>query len=263
MENNVQMFNNEEFGSVRTVMIDNEPWFVGKDVADILEYQNGSRDINRHIDEDDRRKIMVFDGNQDKETIVINESGLYALILSSKMRNAKRFKHWVTSEVLPSIRKIGSYGIQITEEDKLLMAIMKAPDAVSQAKAISDYTNFVTEPLHQKIAEQQPSVEFAKQVSQSENSILIRDYCKVLHKNSVKVGERKLFNWLIENKYLMENKLPYQKYADYFDVIEHAVTIGNAVYTKYTTRINGRGQVYFTPKLIEAFGEKHLSLVGA
>ena len=85
----------------------------------------------------------------------------------------------------------------------------------------------------------------------------------MLHKNSVKVGERKLFNWLIENKYLMENKLPYQKYADYFDVIEHAVTIGNAVYTKYTTRINGRGQVYFTPKLIEAFGEKHLSLVGA
>ena len=80
-----------------------EPWFVGKDVADILGYQNGSRDINRHVDEDDRHKIMFFDGNQDKEIIVINESGLYSLILSSKMPNAKKFKRWVTSEVLPSI----------------------------------------------------------------------------------------------------------------------------------------------------------------
>ena len=80
-----------------------EPWFVGKDVAEVLGYQNGSRDINRHVDEDDRHKIMFFDGNQDKETIVINESGLYSLILSSKMPYAKKFKRWVTSEVLPSI----------------------------------------------------------------------------------------------------------------------------------------------------------------
>ena len=107
--NNLAVFNNPEFGAIRTVIIDNEPWFVGKDVANALKYQNGSRDINRHVDEEDRHKTMVFDGNQNKETIVINESGLYSLILSSKLPSAKKFKRWVTSEVLPQIRKTGSY----------------------------------------------------------------------------------------------------------------------------------------------------------
>ena len=105
----LKIFENEEFGSIRTVTKDGEVWFVGKDVADILGYQNGSRDINRHADEEDRRKIMLFDGNQDKETIIINESGLYSLILSSKLPSARKFKRWVTSEVLPAIRKTGNY----------------------------------------------------------------------------------------------------------------------------------------------------------
>lgn len=106
--NNLQIFSSPEFGQVRVVMKGKEPWFVGKDVADVLEYQNGSRDINRHVDEDDRMKEMVSDGKQLKETILINESGLYSLVLSSKLPTAKKFKHWVTSEVLPSIRKTGS-----------------------------------------------------------------------------------------------------------------------------------------------------------
>ena len=105
----LEIFKNEEFGEIRTLMIDGEPWFVGKDIADILEYRNGSRDINRHIDEEDRRKSMIFDGNQNKETIIINESGLYSLILSSKLPNAKKFKRWVTTDILPTIRKTGGY----------------------------------------------------------------------------------------------------------------------------------------------------------
>lgn len=107
--NELKIFKNNDFGEIRTVTINGEPHFVGKDVAEILEYQNGSRDINRHVDPEDRIKTMVFDGNQDKETILINESGLYSLILSSKMPKAKKFKRWVTSEVLPEIRKTGSY----------------------------------------------------------------------------------------------------------------------------------------------------------
>ena len=91
------VFTHPQFGTVRTVEISGEPWFVGKDVANTLGYQNGSRDINRHVDEEDRRKMMIFDGNQNKETIIINESGLYALILSSKLPSAKEFKHWVTT----------------------------------------------------------------------------------------------------------------------------------------------------------------------
>ena len=105
----LKIFKNNDFGEIRTVTINGEPHFVGKDIAEILEYQNGSRDINRHVDPEDRIKTMVFDGNQDKETILINESGLYSLILSSKMPKAKKFKRWVTSEVLPEIRKTGSY----------------------------------------------------------------------------------------------------------------------------------------------------------
>ena len=110
--NEIKIFENQEFGKVRALEIDGKPYFAGKDVADILGYQNGSRDINRHVEEEDRCKIMIFDGRQDKETIVINESGLYSLILSSNLPNAKQFKRWVTSEVLPSIRKHGSYSVQ-------------------------------------------------------------------------------------------------------------------------------------------------------
>lgn len=108
--NELQIFESSEFGKIRTVEKDGEPYFVGKDVANILGYRNGSRDINRHVDEYDRRKTMVFDGNQNKETIIINESGLYALIFGSKLESARRFKRWVTSEVLPAIRKTGAYG---------------------------------------------------------------------------------------------------------------------------------------------------------
>lgn len=106
---NIRIFENAEFGKVRTVDVDGVIHFVGKDVADILGYQNGSRDINRHVDEEDRQKTMIFDGNQNKETIIITESGLYSLVLSSKLPTAKKFKHWVTSEILPTIRKTGGY----------------------------------------------------------------------------------------------------------------------------------------------------------
>ena len=108
----IQVFENSEFGKVRTARIDNEPYFVGIDVANILEYQNGSRDINRHVDNEDRKTISMFDGKQNRNQIVINESGLYSLIFGSKLPSAKKFKHWVTSEVLPSIRKNGSYALQ-------------------------------------------------------------------------------------------------------------------------------------------------------
>ena len=105
MNKEIQIFKNEEFGQVRTVLIKNEPWFVGKDVTEILGYQNGSRDINRHVDEEDRQNYQNGTLESNRGLTVINESGLYSLILSSKLPNAKKFKRWVTSEVLPSIRK--------------------------------------------------------------------------------------------------------------------------------------------------------------
>ncbi len=128
MLNQLEIFKNREFGEIRTVTMDGAPWFVGKDVADILGYQNGSRDINRHVDEEDRHKIMLFDGNQDKETIIISESGLYSLILSSKLATAKRFKHWVTSEVLPQIRRTGSYQKRLTPEEMMRIQLGMVDD---------------------------------------------------------------------------------------------------------------------------------------
>ena len=121
--NEITVFNNDEFGSIRTVTIENEPWFVGKDVAEVLGYQNGSRDINRHVDDEDKLTHQISAAGQNRNMTLINESGLYSLILSSKLPNTKKFKRWVTSEVLPSIRKTGSYGKPMSELEILQCSI--------------------------------------------------------------------------------------------------------------------------------------------
>lgn len=109
--NELKVFQNKEFGEVRSLIIGGEPWFVGKDVTNILGYKNGSRDINRHVDEEDRGSTEMVSPSGKQMTTIINESGLYSLILSSKLPTAKKFKHWVTSEVLPTLRKTGRYEI--------------------------------------------------------------------------------------------------------------------------------------------------------
>lgn len=153
--NELKIFENEQFGEVRTIVIRNTPYFVGKDITNILGYQNGSRDLNRHVDEYDRTKTMVFDGTQNKETIVINESGLYSLILSSKMPQAKEFKRWVTSEVLPSIRKHGVYATEelLDNPDFLIKALQelkeerelnkKKDQIIGELKPKADYTDTI------------------------------------------------------------------------------------------------------------------------
>ena len=103
--NDLQIFNNEEFGQIRMIELNGEPWFIGKDLTDDLKYQNGSRDIARHVDEEDRQTINVHDGTQYREMIIVNESGMYALIMGSKLDNAKKFKRWITKEVIPKCRK--------------------------------------------------------------------------------------------------------------------------------------------------------------
>ena len=117
--NELQIFNNEDFGEIRTITKDGEPWFVGKDITEKLGYQNGSRDIARHVDEDDQIVISIPGDTQNRNMLVINESGLYSLVISSKLPNAKKFKKWVTSEVLPSIRKTGSYAVPMTTGEQI------------------------------------------------------------------------------------------------------------------------------------------------
>ena len=172
--NEMSIFENSEFGKIRCMTIENDPWFVGKDVADILGYQNGSRDINRHVEEEDRHKVMIFDGNQDKETIIINESGLYSLILSSKMPNAKKFKHWVTSEVLPSIRKHGAY---IKDQDELSPAEIMARGLKAAESIIAEKQKQI-ETQTKVIEEYKPKVDYYDAVLDSSGLLNITQIAK-------------------------------------------------------------------------------------
>lgn len=130
----LQIFQNKEFGEVRSLVINNEPWFVGKDVAEALGYKNVRDSLARHIDSDDKRDGVVIHDSMGREQkpIIINESGLYSLILSSKLESAKKFKHWVTSEVLPTLRKTGSYAKVPTDPRELLMLTIKAHEQTAQ-----------------------------------------------------------------------------------------------------------------------------------
>lgn len=180
--NNIQVFNNPEFGDIRTVEIDGEPWFVGKDVADNLGYQNGSRDINRHVDEEDRQNYQNGTFESNRGLTIINESGLYSLILSSKLPSARRFKHWVTSEVLPAIRK---HGIYATEDvtDKILNNPEFGIELLTKYKEERDKRRFLSEQVltQQKlIAELQPKVDYVNQILKSTSSVkttqIAKDY---------------------------------------------------------------------------------------
>lgn len=117
--NNLQPFNNPEFGTIRTLEKDNEVWFIGKDVAEILGYSNTRDALTKHVDSEDKAGVAIHDGRQNRSMIIINESGLYSLVLSSKLPTAKKFKRWVTNEVLPSIRKHGIYATTQTIETML------------------------------------------------------------------------------------------------------------------------------------------------
>ena len=239
MSNEVKIFENEEFGSVRTMEINGKPYFVGKDVADILGYQNGSRDINRHVDEDDREKVMIFDGNQNKESIIINESGLYSLILSSKLPNAKKFKRWVTSDVLPAIRKTGSYSIQSKPDSYTI------EDPAARARRwAEEYEE--KKALEAKIEEQKPLVEYAEHIQASKDVIDMKSMAKLASKNGIKIGRNKLFSFLRDRKILDRENIPYANYMDkeWFQVVESPYTFNNGdVKIIRTTLVSPKGQI--------------------
>jgi len=174
--NDLKIFSNAELGQMRTVIIENEPYFVGKDVAGILGYQNGSRDINRHVDGEDKTKLMVFDGIQNKETIVINESGLYSLILLSKLPSAKKFKHWVTADVLPSIRKHGVYAVDelLNDPDLAIKAFTALKEEKERNKQLTEEVNV----KNQLIGELKPKADYMDKILKNPGLVTITQIAK-------------------------------------------------------------------------------------
>lgn len=183
---------------VRTVTIDNEPYFVGKDVADILGYSNSRDALSKHVDTEDKLTSQIATAGQMRNQTIINESGLYSLILSSKLPQAKEFKRWVTSEVLPAIRKQGAY---VTD--------YKAVDLLTNPNALGNFLQGLTEQvkhLETKIEKDKPKVLFADAVSASKSSCLIGELAKILKQNGINIGQNKLFQWLRANGYLISRR---------------------------------------------------------
>lgn len=210
--NELKTFQNPEFGEIRIVEVNNEPWFVGKDVAMILGYERPTKAVLDHVDNEDKDEFPIQDTiGRMQNTPVINEPGLYSLVLSSKLPTAKKFKRWVTSEVLPSIRKNGVY-----------MTDQKAYDIAHNPNALADLLLQVGEQLKKKdlmIQEMQPKAIFADAVSASHTSILVGELAKILKQNGVNIGQNRLFSELRERGYLIKRKgsdwnMPTQKSMD-------------------------------------------------
>lgn len=249
----IEVFKNSEFGAVRVIEKDAEPWFVGKDVATILGYASPAVAITKTVDDEDKGVAeMETPGGSQKMTI-INESGLYSLILKSKLPQAKKFKRWVTSEVLPSIRKHGAYMTPDKIEEVLLN-----PDTIIKIASELKKEQEKRKELEKKVIELKPKAFFAEAVNNSQDLILVRDFAKLISNDKFTIGEKRLFNWLRANGYLMKNNRPYQKYIDMgiFKVIEgtRTGTGGTSIYQ--TTKITGKGQVYLQNKLYDSLQVK-------
>jgi anti-repressor protein len=218
---------------VRTVIIDNEIWFIASDVTKILEYVNGKQAVIEHCKGVYKKYPLKTSGGM-QDLSIIDESGLYKLILASKKPNAIKFKEWVTEKILPSIRKTGSYSVtpkkELSIEEMTLLVIQNMQSKIADQS--------------KQLEEQKPKVEFAEKIVNTGNGVSIGDFAK-----TIGLGQNKLFDWLRDNKYLMSNNIPYQKYIDagYFKVIEWVLEKKNEA--KFKTLITGKGQEYISSKL--------------
>lgn len=247
--NDVSIFNNPEFGQLRTLTIQNEPWFVGKDVAQVLGYERTADAVRKHIDPDDRGVAKMETPSGVQEMTIINESGLYSLILSSKLPGAKKFKRWVTGEVLPAIRKNGGY---IAGQEQLSDAELMARAVLTAQKTIEEREKRIRE-LSEQADAMRPKALFADSVAASSNTVLVGEMAKILRQNGVDMGEKRFFRWLRENGYLIKRKgtdynMPTQKSVEMglFRIKETVVTHSDGhTSVNKTPKISGKGQQYF------------------
>lgn len=249
--NEMMIFNNPEFGSVRTVCINGEPWLVGKDVAEILGYKETAKAIRTHVDDDDKGVSILDTPGGKQQYIVINESGFYSLVLSSKMPNAKKFKHWVTAEVLPTIRKTGGY---VANEDVFVETYL--PFADEPIKQLFRIQCRVINQLNERIRRDEPKVKFADHVSDSTNLIDVNKMAKLCADHGIRIGRNRLFAWMRSRGILMGGNIPYQEYIEngYFRVKESVYETNGQKRTYQQTFVTGKGQQYILSRLMREYG---------
>lgn len=254
--NELQTFTSAAFGSVRIIDKGGQPWFVGKDVADILGYSNSSKAIPQHVDEEDRQKQNLPTAQNGKlvaASWLINESGLYSLILSSKMPKAKEFKRWVTSEVIPAIRKHGGY----LTPDKIEQALTD-PDTIIKLATTLKEERAARQQAEANLQAAKPKVLFADAVSASDSTILIGDLAKILKQNGYNTGQKRLFQWLRDNGYLIK-----RQGADYNSPTQRSMELGlfrvketpiihadGHVTVNKTVKVTPKAQIYFANKFL-------------
>lgn len=252
--NELQIFKNEEFGEIRTIEVKNEPWFVGKDVAEILGYSNTRDALAKHVDSEDKADVAIHDGRQNRYMSVINESGLYSLVLSSKLPTAKKFKRWVTSEALPTIRKTGGYinGSEAMSDSEIMAkALLVAQKTIEANK----------EKINQLMSDNErmkPKALFADAVANSDGTILIGELAKLIKQNGYDIGQKRLFAWMRENGYLIKQKgssynMPTQRAMEMglFKIKESSIIQPDgAVRLTRTVKVAGKGQQYFINKFL-------------
>lgn len=252
--NELKIFENPAFGKVRIIQQNGEPWFIGKDVAEILGYSNTPKAIRDHVDDEDKLAERIVLSGQNREVAIINESGLYSLILSSKMPKAKEFKRWVTAEVLPAIRKTGGY---IAGSEKMSDAELMAK-AVLVAQATIKERDARIKELGSDTQRMKPKEIFADAVSASDQTILIGDLAKLIKQNGHDIGQKRMFEWLRNNGYLIKRQgadynSPTQRAMELglFRIKETAVTHSDGhVTVSKTVKVTGKGQAYFVNKLL-------------
>lgn len=243
---NIKVFENEQFGKIRVVEKNNEPWFIAKDVCKALGLAQVSRAIQK-LDEDEVTNSKVIDSiGREQKVNAISEAGMYSLVLVSRKPEAKAFKRWVTHEVLPAIHRTGGYMVakaDETPEETMARAVLIAQDTINRQK--------------QQIADMQPKALFADAVAASHTSILVGELAKLLKQNGVEIGQNRLFKWLRENGYLMKTgssyNMPTQRSMEreLFEVKETSITHSDGHITvQKTPKVTGKGQQYFINRFL-------------
>ncbi len=251
---NLEVFNYEN-SSVRVVMINKEPWFVVRDVIGHLGLGNVTEAMRR-LDEDEFSSTEVTDSlGRAQETYVVNEPGLYNLILGSRKQEAKRFKRWVTHEVLPSIRNHGMYATP-----QAIEAMLQDPDTMIQTLQALKAEREQRQALERQVELDKPRVLFSQAVESSEDSILIGDLAKILRQNGIDVGQNRLFQWMRNNGYLIKSgasrNMPtqYSMERGWFEVQQRVIQVPNGEpKVRTTTKVTGKGQLYFVNRFMSDF----------